>query len=482
MQDTNNNMRKGKPMGQDEYDRIKSMLNTRSPMELSQAGVCGYSTAYKIMSTSGYGDYRNKLREEREKFYAKRKGATQIKRNVPPIGSGSIRFNPPKKALDGTGNTETIFGSPFRENVEHKPKEKPKNGPVVVVRQGTDHPEAVIDVKSGANPAYQPAKDPIILPYSKEVYSAEEARSHNSKCSLSKHGVDIFKFVDGNALDVVRGRKPTEFNAATILGICSLARNGGTGTDIMRYVEKAGYGRKSMDQIVRTIAYNESGLEDFKRDWKAGADARRENIARMKLKGAKSGAKALKAKADERKEAKTVVEKDKELVDGTNITTTLQNFLNDPNADKAYMYSTTTVTIPESSEVTAEDVKKAAQKVMQNHSDNVNKSSEKFMKKQEVKKITSSQMGDKMDEWLDKGNDKRVCKKVKIVRDTTPVTLCLVTGAQTVMLGFKLFGLLALDWVWVFAPIYIWFALMVLELILIGAVAVLCFNDYLKED
>lgn len=453
--------RKGKHIGQDDYYRIKELLKTRSPMELSQAGVCGYSTAYKIMNTTGYGDYRNKLREEREKFYNQRKSPTQIKKNVPPMGTGYTRSNPPHKPLDGTGNTDTVFGSPFRENVEHVPKEKPKNGPVVAAKQGTDQPEAIIDVKPGSTPAYRPTpdKDPTILPFKQEVYDAYEARAHNARVTLNTNGVDSFKYVDANLLKTMRGRAPTQFGAACILGICSLARNGGTGREILDYIYKAGFGRKgTMDQVARTIAYNKEGLEEFKKAWKAGKETREKRIVELKLRGAKTAAANRwgEKAAVQQEIVRKAIEKKPEpvVVPAPSVSEKFEQFMPDPN--------------------------EAAENVALKQAEEVVKKREKNVK---VIKID----GDKLD--LDhviakayEANNGKLKKKVKICRKHMGYGTVSLVGAQATVLALKLAGAIDLPWVWTFLPLYGLAGLLLLNCVLLGILTAVYYLDYVKEE
>lgn len=464
MQDTNRTTKKGTPMGQQQYDRIKELLKTRSPMELSQAGVCGYSTAYKVMNSTGYGDYRNKLREERERAYAKRKNApTPIKKNVPPIGNGSLRFNPPTKPLDGTGKTETIFSSPFRDNVQHVKKEEPKNGPVVIVKAGSDQPSAVINTNSGASPEYtKPVKEPIVLPYKQATYNAVDARARNSKTSLAKHGVDAFQYVDLNAIEPGTGRKPTVFGSPTIRNICALARNGATNSEIIRYVMDNGLGNKTIDQIVRTIAYNEEGLAEFKKAWNDGKEARANNLRQARLKGAKRGGQTNKERAiaRERERVKAEMEampKPKPVLT-PQVTQQLEDFLNDDTAEKAYLSVTTETTTKPAPEPQPEPVKK------------------------KVVEVKASEVGDKLGDFVVESDSKRLKKRVKIVKDKIGFTTPFFLGVQLIMLVTKLFGVLNLDW-WVVAlPAIIYLGLMMLTLVMIGVLTMVVFIDKLKEE
>ena len=486
--------RKGKHIGQNDYYRIKELLKTRSPMELSQAGVCGYSTAYKIMNTTGYGDYRNKLREEREKFYNQRKSPTQIKKNVPPMGTGYTRSNPPHKPLDGTGNTDTVFGSPFRENVEHVPKEKPKNGPVVAVKQGTDQPEAIIDVKPGSTPASRPTpdKDPTILPFKQEVYDAYEARAHNARVTLNTNGVDSFKYVDANLLKTMRGRAPTQFGAACISGICSLARNGGTGREILDYIYKAGFGRKgTMDQVARTIAYNKEGLEEFKKAWKAGKETREKRIVELKLRGAKTAAANRwgEKAAVQQEIVRKAIEKKPEpvVVPAPSVSEKFEQFMSDPNEDKALLTAQPVIEKVYKDEieerkhvVTAEHVKKAAENVALKQAEEVVKKREKNVK---VIKID----GDKLDfdhviAKAYEANNGKLKKKVKICRKHMGYDTVSFVGAQATVLALKLAGAIDLPWVWTFLPLYVLAGLLLLNCVLLGILTAVYYLDYVKEE
>lgn len=477
---------KGKHIGQDEYNRIKELLKTRSPLELSQAGVCGYSTAYKILSTTGYGDYRNKLREDREKFYLKRKAqsATPIKKNVPPLGNGSIRFTPPKKPMDGTGRTDTIFGSPFRENVQHVPKEKPQNGPVVVVRAGTQQPEAeIIDVKSGSAPAYKPAENPIILPYPQDVYDANEARNYNAKISVNNEGLDAFKYVDVDKLAITRGKRPQPFSKACIAGVCSLARNGGTPSEIRKYLVSAGYGNKSIDQIARTMAYDEEGLKEFKKAWKDG-ETEREKRREKEVQDSIANARRVRA------ENRNAVERAKvEPVVVPTPSQQLTEAIADPKVDKIYLTaepSPAEEAVEKAYEmeieerkpvVTAEHVKEAADRVALKQAEEVMK------KKVQVIKVD----GDKLDpevviDRAYRAKNGKLVKKVKIKRKHMSYDTIFLLGAQATVLALKLAGAIELNWVWTFLPIYILVGGVFLNCFLLGALTTAYFLDYVKEN
>lgn len=433
--------RKGKQISQDDYERIKELLKTRTPLELSQSGVCGYSTAYKIMSTTGYGDYRNKLREERERFYAKRKGISQpipIKKNVPPMGTGSIRFNPPYKPLDGTGNAPKIFGSPFRDEVQRVPKPKPSNGPVIVVKASTQEPEAVIDVKSGSTPDYNPASNAIQLP----PYDANAVRAYNATLSVSKDGIDSFKFVDTAKLDIHHGKRPKPFSKATIAGLCSIVRNGGIPSEMRQYLVSSGHGNKGLDRIARIMAYDEEGLEEFKKAWKQGEKIREE---RKELAVHKSLAKARQIRAENRK----AVERQK-VVDEIKKT--------DPKMEKVHLTSDEEPVKEES----LKDLIKDEVRVIKIDEDEINK--------------------DVVVDRAYQANSGELFKHVKIKRKHMSYGTLFLLGAQATVLSLKLVGAIELSWWWVFLPVYILVASVFFDCFLLGVLTMVYFLDYVKEN
>lgn len=466
--------RKGKQLSQEDYDHIKELLKTRTPLELSQSGVCGYSTAYKIMNTTGYGDYRNKLREDREKFYAKRKGISQptpIKKNVPPMGTGSIRFNPPHKPLDGTGDTTTIFGSPFRDEVQRAPKPKPKNGPVIVVKAGTQEPEAVIDVKSGSTPDYKPGSNVIQLP----PYNANAVRAYNDTLSVNKDGIDAFKFVDPAKLDIHRGKRPKPFTKATILGLCSIVRNGGIPSEMRQYLVSAGYGNKGLDQIARIMAYDEEGLEEFKKAWKQSEKTREE---RRELAIHKSLVKARQIRAENRQamERQKVVE---EIKKPEPTVEKIGEAIADPKVEKIYLTAEPSLAEEHKPVVTAEHVEEAADRVALKQAEEVIK------KKKKIEVINVD--GDKLDpevvtDRAYRAEGGKLLKRVKIQRKHMSYSTLFLLGAQATVLALKLAGAIELSWWWVFLPAYILVASVFLNCFLLGVLTMVYFLDYVKEN
>lgn len=304
-----------KQMAPLDYNRVKEKLRTQSPSQVKQTEEYSLGTIYNVKNTQSWNDYRAYVSNQARNSYAQRKGIpVKNGHSIPTLGNG-FRFNPSNKPLDGTGRGPVgSVGSPFDKTVKTGSiytKSNDQNGEVITVQSAT-RPSEQIEVTSGAQGEFKVAAD-------------RDASNHryNKSLRVAKDGVNAWSAVNYRALcNAVKGRKPPVFDSSTMADLIKMARDGRSNKAMTDYVVERGYSRMTINDLICSIAFDATGLADFKMAYTAGNPIRIQNAEAGRMRGVENARKAKLEKREQKKITATFADKKGQLYEETFAKTT----------------------------------------------------------------------------------------------------------------------------------------------------------------